>query len=308
MLHKISKEKSNSEKINTVLNWLKESILQMTFETERVVTKIPGLKVFRKNEPTKPASYLHEPSICLVIQGTKWVILGKDKYVMNPSNFLITSLDLPVIAQIIEAKKEKPYMSLTLNIDNKELADLILDFDFSNKNINKQNLGITTAQISLPLLIAFQRLLSLNDEPEKISIFAPLIKREIYCHILLSEQGERLRQLVKKKSSTHKIAKAIEWLKSHYTENFNIDDLAKMVHMSTSSFHHHFKRLTTMSPLQYQKWLQLNEARRLMLTENLDVTQAAFQVGYESISQFIREYRRLFGNSPLRDIKKLRSG
>lgn len=306
MLYKINKKNSESKKINTILNWLRESIFQITSKTESVVTKVPGLRVFRKNEPSEPTSYLHEPSICLVVQGTKWVILGKDKYVMNPSNFLINSLDLPVIARIIEAEKEKPYMSLTLNIDTKELADLILEFDFSNKNLNRQNSGMTTAQVTLPLLMCFQRLLSLNDEPEKIPIFVPIIKRELFCYILLSEQGARLRQLVRKSSSTHKIAKTIEWLKAHYTENFSIDELSAKVHMSTSSFHHHFKRLTTMSPLQYQKWLRLNEARRLMLTENLDVTSAAFRVGYESLSQFSREYRRFFGNPPSQDIKNLR--
>ncbi|MCX7771209.1 MAG: AraC family transcriptional regulator [Proteobacteria bacterium] len=306
-LQNMKNQINNESRINAVLDWLRESIIQLTIENERVITNIAGLKVFRSNETTKPTSYLHEPCVCLVVQGTKWVILGKDKYVMNSSNFLITSLDLPTIVQIVEASKEKPYMSLTLSIDYQELANLIVDVDSLTQKLHTSKRGITTDRVTLPLLLAFQQLLNLINEPDKIPIFAPIVKREIFCHLLLSEQGERLRQIVIQKSSTHKIARAIEWLKNHYKEPLNIDDLADQIHMSTSSFHAHFRRLTAMSPLQYQKWLRLNEARRLMLTENLDVTSAAFTVGYESLSQFSREYRRLFGEPPLRDIKKLRS-
>lgn len=301
--HKIAAD----QKINTLLMWLRETIFNLTIENERFVTNIPGLSVYRRHEPTKPVSYLHEPSICVVVQGAKWVILGKDKYVVDSEHFLITSLDLPTVVQIVEASKNKPYMSLSLIIDLQELSRLIMDITPSIPYTRNSSLGITTSEVTLRLLAAFQQLFDLNEEPEKIPILAPIIKREIFCHLLLSEHGERLRKVVKERSAMHNIAKAIEWLKIHYTEPLNIDNLAQRVHMSTSSLHHHFKRLTSMSPLQYQKWLRLNEARRLMLTENLDATSAAFHVGYESPSQFSREYRRLFGSPPLRDIRKLRS-
>lgn len=298
---------NENNRIDTVLKWLRETIFRLTAENERFITKIPGLSVYRTTEPTQPMSYLHEPSVCLVVQGVKWVVLGKDKYEVDSEHFLITSLDLPTVVQIVEATREKPYMSLSLIIDQQELSQLIMDTASSISDARNSTPGMATGKVSLPLLTAFQQLLDLNEEPEKISIFAPVIKRQIFYHLFFSEQGERLRQIIKERSSMRKIAKAIEWLKTHYAESLHIDDLARHVHMSKSSLHHHFKRLTSMSPLQYQKWLRLNEARRLMLTENISVTSAAFRVGYESPSQFSREYRQLFGNPPLRDIKKLRS-
>jgi AraC-like DNA-binding protein len=166
--------------------------------------------------------------------------------------------------------------------------------------------GMAIGEVTLPLLTAFQRLIDLLDEPKDISILAPIIQREIMYRLLVGDQGVRLRQIASAGSQSHQIARAIDWLKSNFMRPLRIDDLAAHVHMSTSSFHHHFRALTAMSPLQYQKWLRLNEARRLMLTEHLHAAIAAFRVGYESPSQFSREYRRLFGEPPLRDIIKLR--
>ncbi len=165
--------------------------------------------------------------------------------------------------------------------------------------------GMATGEVTLPLLAAFQRLIDLLDEPEDIPILAPLIQREILYRLLVGDQGTRLRQIASAGSQSHQIARAIDWLKANYAQPLRIDDLATHVNMSPSTFHHHFRALTAMSPLQYQKWLRLNEARRLMLAERLDATTAAFQVGYESPSQFSREYSRLFGSPPLRDIKSL---
>jgi AraC-like DNA-binding protein len=166
--------------------------------------------------------------------------------------------------------------------------------------------GVATSEVTLPLLSAFQRLLDLLAEPRDIPILAPIIQREISYRLLVGDQGARLRQIASAGSQSHQIARAIDWLKGNYTRPMRIDDLARQVNMSTSTFHHHFRALTAMSPLQYQKWLRLNEARRLMLTERPDATAVAFQVGYESPSQFSREYSRLFGAPPLRDINSLR--
>jgi transcriptional regulator GlxA family with amidase domain len=165
---------------------------------------------------------------------------------------------------------------------------------------------MATGEITLPLLTAFQRLLALLDEPKDIPILAPIIQREILYRLLVSDQGARLRQIASAGSQGNQIAQAIDWLKGNYSKPLHIDDLAARVYMSPSTFHHHFRELTARSPLQYQKWLRLNEARRLMLTERLDATGAAIQVGYESPTQFSREYSRLFGAPPLRDINKLR--
>ena len=165
---------------------------------------------------------------------------------------------------------------------------------------------MATGEVTFPLLAAFQRLIDLLDEPKDIPILAPIIRREIFYRLLVGDQGTRLRQMASVGSQSQQISRAIDWLKGNFTRPLRIDDLATQVNMSTSTFHHHFRALTAKSPLQYQKWLRLNEARRLMLTERLDATSAAFQVGYESPSQFSREYSRLFGAPPLRDISSLR--
>ena len=165
---------------------------------------------------------------------------------------------------------------------------------------------MAVSEVSLPLLNAFQRLIDLLDQPEDIPILAPLIQREILYRLLMGEQGPRLRQMGAAGSQSHQIARAIDWLKANFSQPLRVDDLAAHARMSTSAFHHHFRALTAMSPLQFQKWLRLHEARRLMLTEHLDAATAAFQVGYESPSQFSREYNRLFGAPPLRDITSLR--
>jgi len=182
----------------------------------------------------------------------------------------------------------------------------MVDSNLPQPRTQQSSRGMATGEITLPLLTAFQRLIDLLAEQQDIPILAPIIQREIIYRLLVGDQGTRLRQIASTGSQSNQIARAIDWLKGNYTQPLRIDDLAKQVNMSISTFHHHFRSLTAMSPLQYQKWLRLNEARRLMLVEPLDATTAAFQVGYESASQFSREYSRLFGTSPLRDITNLR--
>jgi AraC-like DNA-binding protein len=249
---------------------------------------------------------MYEPSICLVAQGVKQVLLGDDTYVYNARHFLVTSVDLPTVVQVIKASREKPCLSLLLKLDKRELSQLIADSNLPPPRALESSRGMAIGEVTLPLLTAFQRLIHLLDEPKDIPILGPIIQREVFYRLLVGDQGARLRQMASAGSHSHQIAQAIEWLKSHYTQPLRIDDLAARVHMSTSAFHHHFRRLTAMSPLQYQKWLRLNEARRLMLTEHFNAATAAFQVGYESPSQFSREYRRFFDEPPLRDITTLR--
>jgi AraC-like DNA-binding protein len=234
------------------------------------------------------------------------VLLGDDTYVLDVHHFLITSVDLPTVVQIIKASQGKPYLGLILKLDRREISQLMVDSNLPPPRAQQSSRGMAIGEVTLPLLIAFQRLIDLLAEPKNIPILAPIIQREIMYRLLVGDQGARLRQIASTGSQSHQIAQAIDWLKSHYTLPLRIDDLAAQVHMSTSTFHHHFRALTAMSPLQYQKWLRLNEARRLMLTERLDAATAAFQVGYESPSQFSREYSRVFGAPPLRDITYLR--
>ncbi len=300
------KKAFENDSMEVALEALGKSIARWTAEGDQLVTAIPGLSLYRRDEPTEPTSRMYEQRICIIAQGAKRVLLGDETYVYDPHHFLITSVDLPTVVQIIKASREKPCLGLILKFDQREISQLMADSNLPPPRARESSRGMAIGEVTLPLLIAFQRLIDLFAEPKDIPILAPIIQREIFYRLLVGDQGARLRQMASVGSPSHQIAQAIDWLKSHYTLPLRIDDLAARVHMSTSAFHHHFRVLTAMSPLQYQKWLRLNEARRLMLTEHLNAATAAFQVGYESPSQFSREYRRFFDEPPLRDITSLR--
>ncbi len=269
-------------------------------------TGIPRLRLSRWEAPTPPTSYTHNASICLIAQGKKQVLLGGDSFIYDANHFLISSVNLPITANIMEASKEKPYLGLILELDLQEISQLIVDSDYSGTQNKEAQKGIAVGTLSQPLLDAFVRLLSLMDEPESIKVLAPVIKREIFYRLLMSEQGSRLNQIVTDGSHSHQISKAIEWLKNNFVKPLSVGELAAYSGMSKSAFYTHFRSMTSMTPLQFQKKLRLSEARRLMLTENLDAMATTFKVGYESPSQFSREYSRLFGSPPSKDIKALR--
>jgi AraC-like DNA-binding protein len=301
----VKKELENNS-MEVALEALRKSIARYTEKGDQLVTAIPGLSLYRRDEPTPPESRMYEPRICMVAQGAKRVLLGDDTYVYDESHFLITSVDIPTVVQIIKASREKPCTGLMLKLDQREISQLMVDSSLPLPPPQQSSRGMATGEVTLPLIAAFQRLIDLFDDPRDIPILAPIIQREIFYRLLVGDQGERLRQMASTGSQSHQIGRAINWLKSNFRRPLRIDDLATQVNMSTSTFHHHFRALTAMSPLQYQKWLRLTEARRLMLVESHDAATAAFQVGYESPSQFSREYSRLFGVSPLRDITSLR--
>jgi AraC-like DNA-binding protein len=292
--------------MESALEALAASIVRWTTGCGRLDTAISALALSRRDAPTEAISHMYEPCICLVAQGAKRVLLGGDTYVYDVRHFLITSVDLPTVVQVIKASREKPCLSLLLKLDRREIAQLMVDSKLPPPRAQQSSRGMATGKVTLPLLSAFQRLIDLLAEPKDIPILAPIIQREILYRLLVDDQGTRLRQIASAGSQSQQVARAIDWLKSNFTRPLRIDDLASQVNMSLSTFHHHFRTLTAMSPLQYQKWLRLNEARRLMLTENTDAATAAFNVGYESPSQFSREYSRLFGAPPLRDITNLR--
>jgi AraC-like DNA-binding protein len=264
------------------------------------------LSLFRRDEPTEPISGMYEPSICMVAQGAKRVLLGDDTYVYDAHHYLITSVHLPTVVQIITASREKPYLGLRLKLDRREISQLMVDSNLPPPRAQQSSRGMATGDVTLPLLTTFQRLIDLLGEQQDIPILAPIIQREIIYRLLVGDQGERLRQITSTGSQSHQIARAIDWLKGNFTQPLRIDNLAAQASMSSSTFHHHFRSMTALSPLQFQKQLRLREARRLMLAERMDAATAAFQVGYESPSQFSREYNRLFGAPPLRDIANLR--
>ncbi|MDS1819185.1 AraC family transcriptional regulator [Vibrio parahaemolyticus] len=269
-------------------------------------TPISGLRFSRWTTPTPPTSYTHNPSICLIAQGRKRVLLGEESFIYDANHFLISSVDLPIIANIIEASEEQPYLGLIMDLDLTEISQLIVDSELAFTQAKEAQKGIAVGELSESLLDAFVRLAELLDEGQNIKILAPIIKREIFYRLLMSEQGTRLHQIVTAGSHSHQIAKAIDWLKNNFVKPLSVGDLASYTGMSKSSFYTHFRSMTSMTPLQFQKKLRLSEARRLMLTENLDAMAATFKVGYESPSQFSREYSRLFGAPPSKDIKLLR--
>jgi AraC-like DNA-binding protein len=295
-----------NNRMEVALEAFGKSIARWTEQGEQHVTAVPGLSLFRRDEPTEPISGMYEPSICMVAQGAKRVLLGDDTYVYDAHHYLITSVHLPTVVQIITASREKPYLGLRLKLDRREISQLMVDSNLPPPRAQQSSRGMATGEVTLPLLTAFQRLIDLLAEQKDIPILAPIIQREIIYRLLVGDQGERLRQITSTGSQSHQIARAIDWLKGNFTQPLRIDDLAAQASMSSSTFHHHFRSMTALSPLQFQKQLRLREARRLMLAERMDAATAAFQVGYESPSQFSREYNRLFGAPPLRDIANLR--
>lgn len=269
-------------------------------------TAIAGLGFFRREHPSPPVVCMVEPSIVLVARGEKRLWVGGEGYLYDTSRFLITSLDLPANSEVMVASPEQPCLGLTLKLDLRMLAELIAQGGLPPSRDRSVGTSVGIGSATPALLASFGRLLALLDEPEAIPVLAPLIQREIHYRLLMSDQAARLRQITSVDGQGYRIAKAIDWLKLNYVMPLRVEELAARVQMSPPTFHHHFRQLTAMSPLQYQKWLRLNEARRLMLNEHLDVSSAAFKVGYESPSQFSREYSRLFGMPPKRDMAVVR--
>jgi len=285
---------------------LVQRIAQWTEGGEQFTTAIQGLSLYRRTAPTEPTTGMYEPSLCLVAQGAKRVQLGDDTFSYDANHYLITSVHLPTLVQVTAASPEQPYLGLRLTFDLREVSQLMADSHLPPPKTQQSSRGMATGEVTPSLVNAFERLIDLLATEEDIPILAPVIQREIIYRLLTGDQGTRLRQIAAAGSQSHQIARAIDWLKGNYHQPLRIDDLAAQARMSTSTFHHHFRSMTALSPLQYQKQLRLQEARRLMLAERLDAATAAFQVGYESPSQFSREYSRLFGSPPLRDISNLR--
>lgn len=267
-----------------------------------LTTGVPNLTFYRVDRPTRPTSYLLEPSVCLILQGEKRVWLGTEDCSYAIGEFLVTAVDLPLVAEIFKASPAEPYVGLTLKLDRNEIAQLILDHP-QDVNAETHRPGIGVGDLTGPLFDAFRRLIELVDEPEDIPTLAPLVQKEILFRLLRTESGAKIRRLALAGDHTHRINRVIGWMKTNLSKKSRVEDLAGLAGMSVSTLHHQFRSLTTMSPLQFQKRLRLSEARQLMLTNQVDAATAAFQVGYESPSQFNREYSRLFGNPPRRNIQ-----
>lgn len=271
-------------------------------------TAIPRLTLARVSAPTEPAHAVHLPAVCFIAQGRKRVMLGGEPFDYDAAHHLVVSLDLPISGQILEASTDAPYLSFRLDFDPGDIAAMLLEMEAPPPATQRPARGVFVSRTQPALLDAALRLLQLLATPEDIPTLAPLAAREILYRLLKSEEGWRLSQLAGGDGQARRIARAIGWLKANYDKPLRIEEVAREVHMSTSSLHHHFKAATALSPLQYQKQLRLREARRLLLSnEAADAATACHRVGYESPSQFSREYRRLFGAPPVRDLQRMRS-
>jgi AraC-like DNA-binding protein len=285
---------------------LAQKIAQSIGQAEILPTAIPGLTMFRRTAPTAPGSVTYQPSLAVVVQGKKHVELGQKTFIYGESTFLLTSLDLPVVSYVCEASEERPYLCLRLQFEMSAVRELLSRDEIHVPGTPSTQPAMTTAETTEEFLNAFCRLLDLINTPRDIPFLSPLIQREIVYRILRSPEGQRLRALATLGDQSNRTAKAITWLRTNYTKPLRVEDLARLAGMAVSTFHHHFHALTAMSPLQYQKQLRLHAARQRMLIDGLDATSAAFEVGYESASQFNREYSRFFGLPPMRDVRHLR--
>ncbi|HEY1312720.1 MAG TPA: AraC family transcriptional regulator [Steroidobacteraceae bacterium] len=267
---------------------------------------LPPLALARASVPTVCMPTVYQPCLAIVVQGRKRAVLNDDVFQYDALNYLVVSVTLPGMGQVLEATPEHPYLSLRLNLDLEEIARLVLELGDRGASPAAADRGLFVARLDEPLLDAVLRMVKLLDTPEDIGVIAPLVQREIYYRLLRGELGHRMVDLAQSEGANHRIVRAIEWLKQHYTAPLRIEALADAVHMSPSALHHRFKAVTAMSPLQYQKQLRLHEARRLMFADGIESATAGHRVGYESASQFSREYRRLFGAPPRSEIARLR--
>jgi AraC-like DNA-binding protein len=274
---------------------------------EKLISGVPGLLLSRRTAPTVPASATYEPSLAVVAQGRKRIDLGRTTFIFDQSRFLLTSLDLPVISQVIEASKEVPYLGFLLKLEMPVVRELLSREEIQSAEPRSDGPAMATGETTADLLDACCRLVDLLGTPQHIPFLSELIQREIIYRILRGPEGARLRAIATLGDQSQRTAKAIAWVRANYAKPLRVEDLAKIAGMGVSTLHRHFRALTAMSPLQYQKQLRLHAARERMLIDGLDAASAAFEVGYESATQFNREYSRFFGQPPMRDIRTLRS-
>jgi AraC-like DNA-binding protein len=270
------------------------------------VQPLPGLHLARSSSPTALLHGVSTPSVCVIAQGGKEVLLGESRYRYDPLHYLLATIELPSVSQVVEASKERPYLSLRLELPPTLVSSVLLEAGYTSPRKQADARALDVSLLDGNLLDAAVRLVRLLDAPAEAPVLLPLITREIIYLLLIGEQGDRLRYLAVLGGYTSDIARAVARLRQDFDQPLHIEDLAHKLGMSVSSLHHHFKAVTAMSPLQFQKRLRLQQARRLMLGEDLDAASAAYRVGYQDASHFNREYKSLFGVPPMRDVQRLR--
>lgn len=296
-----------ADDIEALMNRLAARIAGHVRHRERCVTAVNRLSLHRRTTATAPCTGTYQPSLIVVAQGRKQVDLGRTPFVYDRARFLLTSLDLPIVSRVIEASEESPCLAMMLRLRMETVREVLSTSDLDKTPIPAEGPAIITGRNTPALIEACERLVALLDTPEHIPFLADLIEREIIYRLLHGPEGARLRAIATRGETSNRAATAIDWMQANYTKPLRIAELAQIAGMAVSTFHHHFRLLTAMSPLQYQKQLRLQHAQVLMLVEGLDAAQAAFAVGYESTSQFSREYSRFFGQPPRRNVRSLQS-
>jgi AraC-like DNA-binding protein len=268
---------------------------------------VPGLRIVRRSRPTRVLERATvPPALCIVAQGAKTVMLGREVYSYDAARLVAYTVDLPLAGQITHASQREPFLVLVLRLDPYKIAELALKVYPRGVPGTDSTRAVVVGPSSTAIVNAAARLVDATAEPAEAEFLAPVLIEEILVRLLLSPVGPRVAQVGQIGSGVQRVARAVEWVREHYAQPIALEHLADLVHMSVSSFHQHFKAVTSMTPLQFQKVLRLQEARRLMLSHTLDAGSAGQQVGYLSASQFSREYTRLFGNAPTRDVARLR--
>lgn len=285
---------------------LKEILLQRMPKGGDYPTPVNGLVLHRYASGDTPKPRFYDPVIIVVVQGKKRVRIGAEDIPYGEHTCFVAGVNMPVSSCVLEASKDVPYLSLSLNLDKSLIASLATKVPPSTEYSTHFSTGAVVQEVGPELLDAFLRLLELTEKPKESAVLSELVYQEIHFRLLTSPFGNQLRTLNTLGSQSNQIAQAITWLQENFDKPLHVEELAAHLNMAPSTFHKHFKEITTLSPLQYQKQLRLTEAQRLMLSANYDVTQAAFAVGYESSTQFNREYKRLFGESPRKDVMKLK--
>lgn len=275
-----------------------ERLLKVIPHNQTYYSPIKGLLIHHSDHPFSYENLIQEPSICIVVRGQREIQLGEQYYLFDEKHFMFCPVDIPLCGQIYQATPKAPFIVLSMKIDLQAVHKILLEQTALLTKKGENETTFSQWYLDTELENAFERLLLLHEYPKDITFLAPLIQQEIYYRLLTGEQGEKLKCMVSVGSNTQKIAKATQYLQAHFRESVQVEKLAELCGMSLSGFHHHFKKITALSPLQYQKTLRLMEANQLISQENLSISSAAFQVGYESPSQFSREYKRYFGQAP----------
>ena len=297
--------KPEKERLNAERTELAERILA-SLPSSGILEIFPGITIYRSSSPTQPLHSVFTPAFCVIAQGSKQVVLGDEAFKYDTGHYLIATLDLPIVSCVLEASEEKPYLSFRIDLDPALVANVLME---SGVEVDKGEASVKAMNVSsldADLLNAVVRIMRLVEKPDEEAILLPLIKREIVFRLLKGNQGPRLAHIIAG-GENRRISKAIENLRTRFDQPLRVENIARELGMSVSGFHHHFKSVTAMSPLQFLKQLRLQEARRLMLGEDMDAASAGFRVGYDDPSHFSREYKKQFGAPPQRDIARLRS-